>query len=333
MEVHSILRKKASMLILDQTELPHKEIFLEINDYRLMIEAIKKLRIRGAPAIGIAAAGGAWLAALEFQNHSDFKDQLSVAVNEIESSRPTAVNLFHACEKIREIIQHTPENNLVFSLFEYLDSLFHYEFDSCNQMAENGYNFIPKSFNKILTHCNTGGLATYGSGTALGVIRRLAQDRSITVFADETRPLLQGARLTMWELKKSKIPAYLITDNMAAHMIKTEKIDCIITGADRICKNGDSANKIGTMNLAILANYFKIPFYIVAPESTIDRKCEHGDLITIEEREAGEVSSLYGQIISPEEINVRNPAFDVSPAHLITAIITEKKVYEYPYQF
>lgn len=321
------------MLILDQTELPHKEILLEIKDYRMMIEAIKKLRIRGAPAIGIAAAGAAWLAALEFQHLSNFKDYMYQAVQEIELSRPTAVNLFHACEKIREIIQLTPENNLVFSLFEYLDSLFHYEFDSCNLMAENGFNYIPRTFNKILTHCNTGGLATYGSGTALGVIRRIAQDREITVFADETRPLLQGSRLTMWELKKSKIPSFLITDNMAAHIIKTEKIDCIITGADRICRNGDSANKIGTMNLAILANYFKIPFYIVAPESTIDRKCEHGDLINIEEREAHEVYSLYGQLISPDEINVRNPAFDVSPAHLISAIITEKKVYEFPYQF
>jgi len=333
MEVYSILRKKASMLILDQTLLPQTEKQIEITDYRQMIEAIKALRIRGAPAIGIAAAGAAWLAGLEFEKDKHFKEKLLTAVIEIEASRPTAVNLFHACSRVRELIALTPDDQLVFALFEYLDSLFHYEFNSCNQMAENGFEYIPKDFTRFLTHCNTGGLATYGAGTALGVIRRIARDRQIKVFADETRPLLQGSRLTMWELKKSNIPAVLISDNMAAHTIKTQKINCIITGADRICKNGDSANKIGTMNLAILADYYKIPFYIVAPESTIDRHLAHGDQIEIEQRKADEVSHIRGQQIAPDHIEVFNPAFDVSPAHLIKAIITEKKVYEYPYQF
>jgi len=333
MDVYSILRKKQSLLILDQTLLPDEVKQLEIFNYKEMIEALKHLRIRGAPAIGIAAAGACWLASLQFQNDPDFKSLLLNAVSEIEQSRPTAVNLFNATNSVKNIITQTPEDNLVFELFEYVDSLFHYEYDSCNQMAENGFNYIPKDFTNILTHCNTGGLATYGVGTALGVIRRLAKDRKIKVFADETRPLLQGARLTMWELMKSGIDSALITDNMAAHTIKTKNIHCIITGADRICKNGDSANKIGTYNLAILADFFKIPFYIVAPESTIDRNLESGDKIIIEERNSSEITSFKGVNFAPQGAETFNPAFDVSPAHLIKAIITEKSVYEYPYNF
>lgn len=333
MDVYSILRKKQSFLILDQTLLPLIEKQIEIFDYRVMIEAIKALRIRGAPAIGIAAAGACWLAAIEFEKQDNFLEELNSAVLEIEASRPTAVNLFNATQKARSIINSTSPDKIVFALFELVDSLFHYEFDSCNQMAENGLNYIPQDYTNFLTHCNTGGLATYGTGTALGVIRKIAQNRQIKVFADETRPLLQGARLTMWELMKSGIDATLITDNMAAHSIKTKGIHCIITGADRICKNGDSANKIGTYNLSILADYFKIPFYIVAPESTIDRSLESGEQIIIEERKAHEVTHYKEVQFAPDNAKAFNPAFDVSPAHLIKAIITEKKVYEYPYNF
>jgi len=306
---------------------------VEIRDYRKMIEAIKALRIRGAPAIGLAGAGAAWLASIEFEKDEQFKQKLLKAISEIEQSRPTAVNLFHALNKIKDIIMTTPEDKLVYEIYEYLDSLFHYEYDSSKAMAENGLNYIPKEFTRFLTHCNTGSLATYGFGTALGVINRIAEEREITVFVDETRPLLQGSRLTMWELQKHSIPAYLITDNMAAHTIKEHKIDCIITGADRICKNGDTANKIGTMNLAILAKYFNIPFYIVAPESTIDRSLDHGNMINIEQRASEEITHLNNQQIAPNNSQTFNPAFDVSPANLITAIITEKKVYEYPYKF
>ncbi len=333
MDVYSILRKKSSFLIIDQTLLPLEEKQIEITDYRQMIEAIKALRIRGAPAIGIAAGGACWLASLEFENKQDYLENLLQAIMEIELSRPTAVNLFNATQTIREIISVTELTQITQKLHEYVDSLFHYEYDACNGMAENGFNTISKKYTKFLTHCNTGGLATYGIGTALGVLRRISKDRKITVFADETRPLLQGSRLTMWELEKSKIEAFLITDNMAAHIIKTKGIQCILTGADRICINGDSANKIGTFNLAILANYFKIPFYIVAPESTIDRTCENGNMILIEERKPFEVTTIKGIPISPENSKVFNPAFDVTPGNLITAIITERAVYEKPYNF
>jgi len=321
------------MMIIDQTLLPLQEKRIEIKDYRQMIEAIKALRIRGAPAIGLAAAGAAWLASMEFEKDSNFKEKLLQAIAEIELSRPTAVNLFHALNGVKEIIAKTKEEELVFAIYEYLDSLFHYEYDSSKAMAQNGFDYIPKEYTRFLTHCNTGALATYGFGTALGVIGRIAEERQIKVYADETRPLLQGARLTMWELQKMGIPAVLISDNMAAHTIKEHKIDCIIAGADRICKNGDTANKIGTMNLAILADYFKIPFYIAAPESTIDRELDNGSLIKIEERNKAEVRQFGGQQTAPVECDVFNPAFDVSPAHLIKAIITEKKVYEYPYKF
>lgn len=333
MDVYSILRKKASFLIMDQTLLPLEEKQIEIRDHRQMIEAIKALRIRGAPAIGIAGAGACWMAAIEYEKEDQFKEKLLQAVAEIESSRPTAVNLFNATARVREIIAITQEEKLVQTLHEYVDSLFHYEYEACNDMAENGFKAIPSHINTFLTHCNTGGLATYGIGTALGVLRRIAKDRAITVFADETRPLLQGARLTMWELQKSHIDAFLISDNMAAHTIKTKGIQCIVTGADRICKNGDSANKIGTFNLAILARHFNIPFYIVAPESTIDRACPHGDQICIEERAPEEVTSLKGIQTAPLDSKAFNPAFDVTPGELITAIITERAIYEQPYCF
>jgi len=332
--INSIMLLEQSIEILDQTKLPLIEESISITDYRRMITAIKRLEVRGAPAIGIAAMGAAWLAAMEFQTSPDFSHLMELALLEIESARPTAVNLHKAIQHLRLIIDWSasPEE-IVLQLDRERRQLADYEENACIQMGKLGADLIGAKANslKILTHCNTGSLATVGIGTALGVIRTLADRIPIQVFADETRPLLQGARLTMWELQKSKIPAKLITDNMAAWIMKREKIDCIITGADRICQNGDSANKIGTYNLAILAKYHGIPFYIVAPETTIDHTLVSGEQIRIEERDASEVHTFAGVLSAPKDSDTCNPAFDVTPGALITAIITDKKVYIPPY--
>ena len=329
--IESICISKNKIEILDQTQLPFVEKYIIIENYREMAEAIFKLKIRGAPAIGIAAATGCYLAALEFENKDDALSNIFKAITDLENTRPTAVNLFSATSKIRKIIKNNP-NNISDQLYKFTISLMNYEKTACEKMGENGLKFIGK-VKKILTHCNTGSLATYGIGTALGVIREIALENQIKVFADETRPLLQGARLTMWELNKSNIDATLITDNMAAQIIKREKIDCIIVGADRIAKNGDSANKIGTLGLSILAKYFNIPFYIVAPETTIDRNISTGNEIKIEERNHNEVRKIKDFSITSDEFKAANPAFDVTPSELITAIITDEKVYTYPYIF
>ena len=329
--IESIRISKNKVEILDQTQLPFVEKYIEIQNYREMAEAIFRLKIRGAPAIGIAASAGSYLAALEFENKENFLDNIFRAITDLENTRPTAVNLFAATLKIRKIIKENPIN-ISEQLYKFTIDLMNYEKYACEKMGENGSKFIGNVKN-ILTHCNTGSLATYGIGTALGVIRTIALKNKIQVFADETRPLLQGSRLTMWELHKSNIDATLITDNMAAQIIKKEKIDCIIVGADRIAKNGDSANKIGTFGLSILANHFKIPFYIVAPETTIDRNISTGNEIKIEERNHNEVRKFKDYSITSEEFKVANPAFDVTPSEFITAIITDEKVYQYPYSF
>ncbi len=329
--IESIRIEKNKVEILDQTQLPFKESYLLIKNYREMAEAIFKLKIRGAPAIGIAASAGTYLAALEFENQENSKEKILKAITELENTRPTAVNLFAATNKIRKIISKHPQN-ISEELYLFTVNLMEYEKNACEKMGKNGAEFIGK-VHRILTHCNTGSLATYGIGTALGVIRTIAIKNQIQVFADETRPLLQGSRLTMWELNKSEIPAILITDNMAAHIIRKEKIDCIVVGADRIAKNGDSANKIGTFGLAVLAKHFKIPFYIVAPETTIDRKIMSGNQIIIEERNHSEVSGIGECSVTSKKFKVVNPAFDVTPSELITAIITDEKVYRYPFNF
>ncbi len=331
--IHSIRILRDEALILDQTLLPHLEEVLVIRDYRQCVEAIKKLRIRGAPAIGIAAAAAAYLAILEFQEKNDFSNNLERALNEIEASRPTAVNLFKATSEIRSIIDSSGQDELATKIYDYSQDLIRYETDACIRMGENGAREIRGERLGILSHCNTGALATVGIGTALGVIRTIAKDRPVHVFVDETRPLLQGARLTAWELMRSGIPCSLITDSMAATVMRSGWADCVITGADRIAANGDSANKIGTLGLSVLAKHFGIPFYIVAPESTIDRSIETGMQINIEERSADEVASFRGVRTAPQDCRVYNPAFDVAPNELITSIITEVKAYHKPYDF
>jgi len=332
MNVLSIKRINNHFEIIDQTALPHFENYVMITDYHDMIKAIKTLQIRGAPAIGIAAIAGAYLACERYRHEVDFEIKLSNALIEIENSRPTAVNLFHAIERVRSVL--IGDSSLWMDKINGLvDELMLYEFKACEDMAVNGLQFIPKEYTRFLTHCNTGSLATYGCGTALGVLKKIAINRDIEVYVDETRPLLQGSRLTMWELMKANIKCHLITDNMAARTIEEKHIQAIIVGADRIAKNGDTANKIGTFGLAILAKYFNIPFYVVAPETTIDCKTETGNDMIIEERPAEEVSNIVVANhdipkiqIAPDNADVYNPAFDITPSDLITAIITDKRV-------
>jgi methylthioribose-1-phosphate isomerase len=323
-----------TVTILDQTRLPREEVWLELVDYRQMIEAIKMLRVRGAPLLGLAAVATVILAAIKYISDDDFVKKMDAVCWEIDASRPTAVNLFKATSQARKILHGSINSREAMEGFRKLyTSLYEYEETACQRIGINGAGLFPQSKKlNLMTICNTGSLATVGIGTALGVIRTLHQDHEVQVFVTETRPLLQGSRLTMWELQKSGIPATLITDNMAGWVMKTNTIDAVLTGADRITANGDSANKIGTLNLAILAKYYNIPFYMVAPVTTIDSSLKSGSEILIEERDPGEVSSIGNQVIAPEGIEVFNPAFDITPASLIEGIITDKGVFKPPYQ-
>ena len=325
MTILSIKRTNNTFEIIDQSILPAVEKYIHITHHQQMIDAIKQLKIRGAPAIGIAAVAASYLAAVQNENNPNFKQEMLLILSEIENSRPTAVNLFHATRQVRNVLSENPQESIS-KISHLIYVLMLYEFEACERMAENGFRIIPKTITRFLTHCNTGSLATYGRGTALGVLKKINETRSIEVYVDETRPLLQGARLTMYELQKAGIKSYLITDNMAAWTIEQKKIEAIIVGADRIANNGDTANKIGTYNLAILAKHFKIPFYVVAPESTIDNNIESGQDIIIEERDEKEVSFIKNIPIAPLGIEIFNPSFDITPNFLITQIITDKEV-------
>ena len=333
--IESIIIKNKKVKLIDQTLLPREEKYIEILDYRSMIEAIKKLRIRGAPALGIAGLVASALALDEFRDYPDYQAKLLIALDQIEKARPTAVNLSYAINIVRKYINRSDFSSESDELWKKAEELSQQEKLAGDYMAENGVQEIyhGQSEIRILTHCNTGSLATYGEGTALSVIKALAKRIKVIVWVDETRPLLQGARLTVWELLKEGIECYLISDSMAAHTIKTKHIDCIITGADRITSNGDSANKIGTLTLSILAQYYHIPFYIVAPTSTIDHNLEHGKQIIIEERDCSELKFINGVQIAPVTCEVFNPAFDVVDNCNITAIITDRGVFKKPYDF
>ena len=320
-----------SIRFLDQTELPLNEVYIETSEISILADAIRTLKVRGAPLLGIASAYGLLLGTQK-EIHSSkekFIQAFENSANVIASTRPTAKNLFWALERMRNVVRLNSNANPK-TLFDKLkfEAIVIHEDDRamCEAMGKFGSELIPNDA-KILTHCNTGALATGGIGTAFGVMLTAHNSgKNISVFTDETRPLLQGARLTMWEFQKAGIPATLITDNAAAWTIKTKKIDLIIVGADRIAKNGDTANKIGTYNLAVLAKEHHIPFYIAAPTSTIDSLIQTGEDIQIEERNPFEVISGFGKQVAPNNISVFNPAFDVTPNHLISAIITEKGV-------
>lgn len=320
--------------IIDQTKLPWQEAYLDTDDYHTLASAIKELKVRGAPAIGVAGAYAVVLGALKTKatGRDAFIKDLNGIIDFIASTRPTARNLFFALERMRKAAEKgKTAADIKKALTNEAEKIHKEEADATGRISRYGAELIKDNWT-VLTHCNTGPLATCGCGTAIGVITAAhEQGAHIKVLADETRPLLQGARLTAWELKKAGIPVKLITDSMAGHFMKAGKINCVITGADRITANGDTANKIGTYTLAVLAKENKIPFYIAAPVSTIDASLKTGDKIPIEERNPEEVTHLQGIRIAPVGVSALNPAFDVTPHKYITAIITDKGVIRPPY--
>ena len=323
--------------LIDQTLLPNEFNQIYCDDVESVWEAIKSLRVRGAPAIGIAGALGAVLGIWKSKatNYLDFSSELKEVIDYLATSRPTAVNLFWALERIKQTAEKHKDleiAQLKNVLLDEAQNIIEEDRARCRAIGQHGLDLIHNG-DTILTHCNAGGLATSDYGTALAVMFSAHDSgKNISVYADETRPLLQGARLTAWELMQAGIDVTLICDNMAAQVMKEGKIQSVIVGADRIAANGDTANKIGTYNVAILANVHDIPFYVAAPTSTLDLSLKTGDLIPIEQRAAEEVTEGFGSRTAPEGVNVYSPAFDVTPAHLITAIITEKGIAHPPYE-
>lgn len=331
--VKPIIWENNCIKIIDQTKLPHKVEIIKLTDVKAAINAIKTMQVRGAPALGVIAAYGTALGAIKLPDSPDFPEKLSAVITEISSSRPTARNLFWALERIKGVVNSndTPSEMRRKIVLEALK--IHQQTEEADRkLSEFGSEIIKDGFN-ILTHCNAGALATGGYGTALGVIKLAAEKgNKLHVYATETRPLLQGARLTTWELTNEKIPVTLITDSMVGYFMNRGHIDCVIVGADRIARNGDTANKIGTYNIAVIAADNGIPFYIAAPLSTFDLSIASGIEIPIEERAGDEVRNFAFTAVVPTYINVRNPAFDVTPNIYISGIITEKGIITQPFK-
>ncbi|UCB44212.1 MAG: S-methyl-5-thioribose-1-phosphate isomerase [Dehalococcoidales bacterium] len=325
--------------LLDQTRLPGEEVYLDITDYREVASAIKQMNVRGAPAIGVSGGYGVALGALKIKAASgnEFIRKMRKVIEALKNARPTARNLPRAVERMERVANEAvTEGKNVDQIREILvdeaKKIHTEEAEATYKISDFGADLI-LSGATVLTHCNTGPLATTGYGTALGVIIRAhEQDKEIKVLADETRPLLQGARLTCWELQKAGIPATLITDSMAGYFMSRREVDYVIVGADRIAANGDTANKIGTYTLAVLARENKIPFYVAAPTTTIDPSLASGEEIPIEERSHDEVTGFQGVRTAPDECEAANPAFDVTPHKYITAIITERGIIQKPFQ-
>ncbi|MEN6374920.1 MAG: S-methyl-5-thioribose-1-phosphate isomerase [Smithella sp.] len=336
MMINTVVWKNDAVVLIDQNALPLAEVNVTCHSYQEVIAAIKDLTVRGAPAIGVAAAMAAALGAMALLALPQelFRRKFYEICDEIAQARPTARNLFWALERMRKCLDEAllaGKKNIVRELVSEARHICAEDIAVNRQMGKNGSILIDNGDN-ILTHCNAGALATAGYGTALGVLRAArGQGKKIHVYVDETRPVLQGARLTAWEMKKERIPATLITDNMAGFLMQQGKIDKIIVGADRIAANGDTANKIGTYSLAVLARAHRIPFYVAAPLSTIDVSLMTGSSIPIEERSGAEVTSLRNVQTAPDGMKVYNPAFDVTPHRYISAIITEKGILRKPY--
>lgn len=334
--MNAIERRGRSIRFIDQTALPLHESYVVTEDYRVIAAAIRSLKIRGAPLIGIAAAYGLALAAETFEGNdiARFRICIEQAAGELASTRPTAVNLFWALERMQRAASGAPTvADAVRILISEADAIESEDRERCRRIGENGNALIPDRAS-ILTHCNTGALATGGRGTALGVITTAHErGKRLRVYADETRPLLQGARLTTWELLKAGIDVVLITDSTAAVLMQRKSIDLVIVGADRIAANGDAANKIGTYGLAVLARHHGVPFYVAAPESSVDPAASSGERIPVEERDPREVKEIQGCPIAPPGVEVFAPAFDVTPSSFITAIITESGIHRPPYRF
>lgn len=314
------------LIMLDQRVLPYEENYIAYETSDDVAEAIQTMVVRGAPAIGVAAAFGVVLAAMTAKGD---KQKLMAACDQLAAARPTAVNLFWGIDRMKRCIDKngTDPGPLLVEAQQILDE----DIAACKQMGEYGAAFI-KDNATVLTHCNAGALATAGWGTALGVFRSAAAaGKNIRVLADETRPRLQGGKLTAWELQKDGIDVTVISDNAAASLMRAGQIDAVVVGSDRIAANGDVCNKIGTYSVALAAKAANVPFYVAAPVSTIDMNCPSGDKIPIEEREAEEVTHINGVQILPDGVPVRNPAFDVTPNHLVSAIFTEAGVLKADY--
>jgi len=319
--------------ILDQSKLPDEQVFVNLDNYRGVVDVIREMRVRGAPAIGVTAAYGIALGAsgVETANRDDFLAQLNQVMQAFAASRPTAANLFQAINRMKEAARGDDVSEIKKSLINEAKRIHEGEVTATKELSRLGADLLKHDCN-VLTHCNAGPLATAGYGTALGVIKAAKeQGKEVSVFATETRPLLQGARLTTWELMEEGIPVTLITDSMAGYFMKRREIDCVIVGADRISANGYTANKIGTYALAVLANAHGIPFYVAAPTSTIDLSLTSGYQIPIEERSPEEVTHIRGIPIAPKGVRAANPAFDVTPGAYITAIVTEKGIVGAPF--
>ncbi|MBE2280030.1 MAG: S-methyl-5-thioribose-1-phosphate isomerase [Ignavibacteriaceae bacterium] len=316
------------LTFIDQRKLPFSEEYITTGDYKVIAEAIKNLAIRGAPAIGVAAAYGLALSVQQDDDPGKFEDAFYTLIN----TRPTAVNLSYALKRVKKACENS--TSIYQSAIAEAGKIFEEDVIMCDKMAENGIVIFGDSPKTVLTHCNTGKLAVAGEGTAFAVIKFAFSKGLVNmVYADETRPLLQGSRLTAFELSKNNIPFKIINDSSAAWVMKNKKVDLVITGADRIASNGDSANKIGTYSLAILCKHHNIPFYIAAPSSTIDINTGTGKQIIIEERDSSEITSVSGKGVTLSEYEVFNPAFDVTPAQLISGIITESGLFTFPYNF
>ena len=335
--IKTIEFKEDVLFLIDQRKLPINYEIFECRTYEDVYFAIKDMVVRGAPAIGATAAYGAVLAAKEFLDNSkeDFLANMDKALGRLNQSRPTAVNLMWATDRMRKVIEENKDlllEDIYTRLKDEADRIFKEDIETNKKIGKIG-NQIVGNKATILTHCNTGALATAGFGTALGVVREaFYSGKDIFVYADETRPRLQGGRLTAWELVQEGIPSKLIADSVAATLIRDGKIDLILVGADRIALNGDTANKIGTFMLSVLAKEYDVPFYVVAPTSTIDFSIESGDEIVIEKRDAKEVTHIETIRIAPEGIEVYNPAFDVTPHENIRGIITEKGIIRPPFK-
>lgn len=335
MPVATLVWDEGALCLIDQTKLPEDEVYIKCKDVETVAEAIENLRVRGAPAIGVAAAYGVVIAAQEaIADGGEPAGQIRAGIKRLSETRPTAVNLFWALSRMERVLEACLESTaeeIRDCLLNEAQQIYEEDRNVCREIGRIGAQLLGDK-TTVLTHCNAGGLATADYGTALAVIyAALEGGKQVAVFADETRPLLQGSRLTAWELQKNGVDVTVICDNMAGTVLRQRRIDAIIVGADRIAANGDVANKIGTYGLSILAREHDVPFYIAAPLSTIDMSLPDGEEIPIEERNPEEITRGFGRRTTPEGVKVYNPAFDVTPSEFVTSIITEKGVASAPY--
>jgi methylthioribose-1-phosphate isomerase len=334
MAVKTIEWKNDRVILLDQRVLPNKEVYRVCRSYQEVARAICDMVIRGAPAIGVAAAMGVALGASKAREQS-FDREFERVLLALSKTRPTAVNLFWALERMRTVYRESRRRGIAAvkqHLKEEAQKIYKEDIAANKQLSKFGAALL-RDARQVMTHCNAGALATAGYGTALGVIRALKESgKPVEVWVNETRPFLQGARLTAWELKKEKIHATLVTDNMAGYLMQNGLVDAVVVGCDRVAANGDVANKIGTYGIAVLAKRHGIPFYVAGPTSSIDLQCKSGKDIPIEQRNAKEVSHIFGRALAPKGMKILNPAFDVTSQDLVSAIITEKGVIHPPYQ-